>query len=71
MRRCTAHAIQARVEDPRYADRNWLRGTRRWPPRLCTALEVCAHDMSALDHSAMQAHETVWGCCAVLFQRRL
>lgn len=32
---------QVRVEDPRYRDRAWLRGTRRWPPRLCAALEVC------------------------------
>ena len=32
--------VQNRVEDPRYSDRSWLRGTRRWPPRLCTALEA-------------------------------
>jgi hypothetical protein len=59
------------VEDPRYADRNWLRGTRRWPPRLCTALEVCARDISSLVHFAMQAHETMRGCFAVLLQRQL
>ena len=35
-----SRCVQNRVEDPRYSDRSWLRGTRRWPPRLCTALEV-------------------------------
>ena len=25
---------------PATATRSWLRGTRRWPPRLCTALEA-------------------------------
>ena len=29
-----------RVDDPRYADREWLRQTRRWPARLCDALEA-------------------------------
>lgn len=29
-----------RVEDPRYRDRAWLRGERRWPPRLAAALEA-------------------------------
>ena len=29
-----------RVDDPRYADRQWLRQTRRWPARLCDALEA-------------------------------
>ena len=28
-----------RVDDPRYADRKWLSGERRWPPRLCTYME--------------------------------
>lgn len=29
-----------RVNDPRYRDRSWLRGERRWPPRLAAALEA-------------------------------
>lgn len=29
-----------RVDDPRYSDRTWLRKTRRWPARLCDALEA-------------------------------
>eukprot|EP00897_Mesotaenium_endlicherianum_P004376 jgi/Mesen1/3967/ME000210S03207 len=28
-----------RLEDGRYRDRNWVRNTRRWPPRLTAALE--------------------------------
>lgn len=28
-----------RVDDPRYADRKWLSGERRWPPRLCANME--------------------------------
>lgn len=28
-----------RVEDLRYRDRNWVRNTRKWPPRLVKALE--------------------------------
>jgi hypothetical protein len=29
-----------RMEDGRYRDRNWVRQTRRWPPRLVSELEA-------------------------------
>eukprot|EP00955_Chlamydomonas_euryale_P057074 356655-Chlamydomonas_euryale.AAC.9 len=29
-----------RVADPRYRDRKWLRGERRWPPALADALDA-------------------------------
>ena len=35
-----AEAEWQRVEDPRYRSRAWLRGERRWPPRLSSALEA-------------------------------
>jgi hypothetical protein len=28
------------VQDGRYRDRNWVRQTRRWPPRLVSELEA-------------------------------
>ena len=33
-------SVCSRVRAIRYADRAWLRQTRRWPPRLCAALEA-------------------------------
>lgn len=35
-----AEAEWQRVADPRYRDRAWLRGERRWPPRLVAAMEA-------------------------------
>jgi hypothetical protein len=35
-----AEAEWQRVEDPRYRSRAWLRGERRWPPRLSSAVEA-------------------------------
>lgn len=29
-----------RVQDPRYADKEWLLHTRRWPAKLCEALQA-------------------------------
>lgn len=29
-----------RVQDPRYADKEWLLKTRRWPAKLCEALQA-------------------------------
>ena len=29
-----------RVQDPRYADKEWLLKTRRWPATLCEALQA-------------------------------
>lgn len=35
-----AESSWERVDDPRYRDRQWLRGSRRWPPSLVAALEA-------------------------------
>lgn len=38
--RGAAETEWARVDDPRYRDRNWLRRDRRWPSELADALEA-------------------------------
>ena len=32
--------LRLHVNDARYNDRQWLRSTRRWPPKLVEALEA-------------------------------
>ena len=38
--RGAAETEWARVDDPRYRDRNWVRRDRRWPSELVDALEA-------------------------------
>lgn len=38
-----SHWVSAVGLDPRYQDLNWLKNTRRWPPKMVTALDHFLH----------------------------
>ena len=54
-----------RVQDPRYADKEWLLKTRRWPAKLCEALQafleirMTKKTSSAARYLRLQRHD-VW-----------